>query len=121
MRKGDLSCSRVVSQTNVVLLYMFAFTGIALFHFCVKVHSQEPHLHPRAGGSSLHFICSSLKQGEDCILFNEENLKMECKKEAEIIVDTVFSFVRPWPERVWGPEDFDSICIIAPSRMLVSR
>ena len=87
----------------------------------MKVHSQEPHLHPRAGGSSLHFICSSLKQGHDCILSNEENLKVECKKEAEIIVKTVLEYVIPWPEREWGPEDLDSICIIAPSRMLVSR
>ena len=87
----------------------------------MKVHSQEPHLHPRAGGSSLLFICSSLKQGQDCILSNEDNLKLECKKEAEIIVDTVLDYVMPWPEREWGPEDLDSICIIAPSRMLVSR
>ena len=91
------------------------------FHFCVKVHSEEPNLHPKAGGSALHFICSSLEQGEDCLLSGEENLKVECKKEATIIVNTVFSYVRPWPERKWGPEDLDSICIIAPSRMLVSR
>ena len=94
---------------------------IIVFYFFVKVRAPESDGHPNARGSSLHFICSSLRHGQDCILSNEENLKMECKKEAEIIVDTVLDYVIPWPEREWGPEDLDSICIIAPSRMSVRR
>ena len=61
-----------------------------------------------------------MKQGDACILSNEEDLKEHCEKEAAKVVSAVEHYIRPWPEREWGNEDIDSICIIAPSRMLVS-
>ena len=68
----------------------------------------------------LHFICTSTAQGQECILADEEELKEEGEKEAAAVLEAVQKYCIPWPRMEWGPEDMDSICIIAPSRMQVS-
>ena len=68
----------------------------------------------------LHFICTSTAQGKECILADEEDLTEEGEKEAIAVLEAVRNYCIPWPYKEWGPEDMDSICIIAPSRMQVS-
>lgn len=79
-------------------------------------------LHPKTN-QPLHFICTSLKQGETCVLAKEADLIDEGRKEAIAILDAVKKYCADCPKE-WGsslPEScfLESICIVTPWRMQV--
>ena len=75
---------------------------------------KSSQLHPKTG-HPLHFICTSLEQGADCVLHNDSKLRPVFEDEARTILKVVESYVHPWPVE-WGEGDLSNICVIAPLR-----
>ena len=75
---------------------------------------RSSQLHPTTD-HPLQFICTSLKQDEQCILSEENQLQQVFEEEARTLLRAVKGYVNPWPVE-WGEKDLESICIIAPLR-----
>ena len=86
----------------------------ASFHSTKSHHSKSSQLHPKTD-HPLHFISTSLEQGDNCVLHDESKLRPVFEDEARTILKTVKSYVHPWPVE-WGKKELSSICIIAPLR-----
>ena len=76
-------------------------------------------LHPKTH-QPLHFICTSLKQGDSCILAKEEDLIDEGQKEAIATLDAVKKYCANCPKE-WGrnmkkSSFLETICIVTPWR-----
>ena len=76
-------------------------------------------LHPKTH-QPLHFICTSLKQGDSCILTKEEDLIDEGQKEAIATLDAVKKYCANCPKE-WGrnmnkSSFLETICIVTPWR-----
>ena len=100
------------------LLNELTFVTITPFVQC----RSTSRLHPKTN-QPLHFICTSLKQGETCVLAKEADLIDEGQKEAIAILDAVKKYCADCPKE-WGsslPEScfLESICIVTPWRKQV--
>ena len=89
--------------------------------FCTQCRSTSK-LHPKTH-QPLHFICTSLKQDESCVLAKEADLIDEGKREAEAVLDAVKKYCTEYPKE-WGSDLRDmpfleSICIVTPWRKQV--
>ena len=66
----------------------------------------------------LTFVCTSLKEYPEC--FDEKLMRNAREQEIKTLFKWVKKSVENWPVVEWGPLDLRSVCVILPSRLLVS-
>ena len=66
----------------------------------------------------LTFVCTSLEEYPECFYDNME------QKARDNEIKTVFQWVKKcaenWPTVEWGERDLSTICVMVPSRLMVS-
>ena len=66
----------------------------------------------------LTFVCTSLKEYPEC--FDEQLMPSALEQEIKTLFKWVKRCVEDWPVVEWGKRDLRSVCVIVPSRLLVS-
>ena len=106
-------------------MHWLKFISLSKLHHCHFLSVQcrsASELHPKTH-QPLHFICTSLKQGESCVLTKEADLIDEGQKEAKAILDAVKKYCadcpKEWGRNIKGSSFLETICIVTPWRKQV--
>ena len=111
---------------NVILkwpTYLIYWTYLGVLSLFIVQCRSTSELHPKTQ-QPLHFICTSLKQGKECVLAKEVDLIGEGHKEVVAVLDAVKKYCAECPKE-WCRSPMDSsfletICIVTPWRHQVS-
>ena len=68
--------------------------------------------------SPLIFVCTSLEEDPEC--FDKSMEESACGNEITTVFQWVKKCAENWPTVEWGKRNLATICVIVPSRLMVS-
>ena len=112
--KGEVAmCHRATLLTNYRNHNLILTLPSLLIYGNIIESRAKRRLHPRTHFPLL-FVCSSVDENSQA---TEED---KYPQEAEIVLQQVKRYTIPWPEKEWGPQDVNEICIMTTARNQVS-